>query len=338
MAVKAFICGCEGTVLNTSEQAFLFSEQPWGLILFKRNIAETGQVRALVQAFRQTVGRPDAPVLIDQEGGRVQRMGPPNWDKFPSARAIGELYRAEPLAGLKAARAVGSLIAADLAEVGITVDCLPVLDVPQPGSHDVIGDRAYGESPQEIAVIARAVAEGLMQAGVLPVIKHMPGHGRAEADSHLALPRVGASLAELERVDFVPFAALADLPLAMTAHVVYEAIDADNPATLSAKVMREVVRGAIGYDGLVMTDDLSMQALSGSLAQRAEAAIAAGCDILLHCNGRLEEMREVAGVAPVLAGKAGARAAAALARLPAPRPLERRRSLLAALAAVGENA
>jgi len=337
MAVKAFICGCEGTVLNTAEQAFLFSEQPWGLILFKRNIAEQAQVHALVQAFRQAVRRPDAPVLIDQEGGRVQRMGPPHWEKYPPARAIGELYRADPVAGLKAARAAGSLIAADLAQVGITVDCLPVLDVPHSGSHAVIGDRAYGENPQAIAVVARAVADGLMQGGVLPVIKHMPGHGRATADSHLALPRVAAPLAELERVDFVPFAALADLPLAMTAHVVYEAVDADHPATLSAKVISEVVRGAIGYEGLVMTDDLSMQALSGSLAARGEAAIAAGCDMLLHCNGRLDEMREVARVAPHLAGKAGARATAALARLRPPRPIERR-SLMAALAAVGENA
>ncbi len=337
MAVKAFICGCQGPALNTAEQAFLSSEQPWGLILFKRNIVDRTQVRALVQSFRGAVGRPDAPVLIDQEGGRVQRMGPPHWEKYPAARAIGDLYRADPLAGLKAARAAGSLMAADLADVGINVDCLPVLDVPQPGSHAVIGDRAYGDGPEEIAVIARAVAGGLMAGGVLPVIKHMPGHGRAEADSHLALPRVRTPLAELERVDFMPFAALADLPLAMTAHVVYEAVDAERPATLSAKVMREVVRGAIGYDGLVMTDDLSMQALSGSLSARAEAAVAAGCDMLLHCNGRLDEMHEVAGAAPVLAGKAEARAAAALARLQAPQPGDRR-SLLAALEAVGENA
>jgi len=336
MAVKAFICGCEGTVLNTAEQAFLSSEQPWGFILFKRNIAEQAQIHALVQAFRRAVGRPDAPVLIDQEGGRVQRMGPPNWDKFPSARAIGDLYRADPLAGLKAARAAGAWLAADLAEVGITVDCVPVLDVPQPGSHAVIGDRAYGEDPQEIAVIARAVAQGLIEGGVLPVIKHMPGHGRAEADSHHALPRVAAPLAELERTDFVPFAALADLPLAMTAHVVYEAVDPGHPATLSAKVIAEVVRGAIGYDGLVMTDDLSMQALSGSLSQRAQAAIAAGCDMLLHCNGRLDEMREVAEAAPLLAGKAETRAAAALARLRPPCPGDRQ-GWLAALAPVGEN-
>ncbi len=334
---KAFICGCEGTRLNAAEQAFLAAEQPWGLILFKRNIAEPAQIRGLVGAFREAVGRPDAPVLIDQEGGRVQRMGPPGWRAYPAARAIGDLYRADRLAGLKAARAAGRLIAADLSEAGINVDCLPVLDVPQPGSHPVIGDRAYGEAPEEIAVLARAAAEGLMAGGVLPVIKHIPGHGRATADSHHDLPRVSASLADLERVDFVPFAALADLPLAMTAHMIYEAVDAERPATLSPRVMAEVVRGAIGYDGLVMTDDLSMQALSGTLDARATAAIDAGCDMLLHCNGHLDEMRAVAGAAPVLQGRAEARAHAALARLQTPCEGDRE-SLLAALACVAHNA
>ena len=318
MAVKAFICGCEGLTLSAAEAAFATAQEPWGLILFKRNIADTAQIRGLVAAFRAAVGRTDAPVLIDQEGGRVQRMGPPNWRAYPPASAIGALYRKDALAGLKAARAGGRAIAADLNEAGITVDCLPVLDVPQPGSHPVIGDRAYGDDPAAVAMLARAAAEGLMAGGVLPVIKHIPGHGRADADSHHGLPRVSASLAELERVDFVPFAALADLPMAMTAHMVYEAVDAHRPATLSPRVMTEVVRGLIGYDGLVMTDDLSMQALSGSLAERAAAAVAAGCDMLLHCNGRLDEMRQVAGAAPVLAARAEDRAQAALCRLRAP--------------------
>ncbi len=337
MAVKAFICGCEGFKLSAAEVAFIAAEEPWGLILFKRNVADTAQIRALVEAFRTAVGRADAPVLIDQEGGRVQRLGPPNWRAYPPARAFGALYRKDALAGLKAARAGGRAIAADLHAAGISVDCLPVLDVPQPGSHPVIGDRAYGDCPEAVAMLARAAAEGLMAGGVLPVIKHIPGHGRADADSHHGLPRVTATLAELERVDFVPFAALADLPMAMTAHMVYEAVDAERPATLSPRVMAEVVRGLIGYDGLVMTDDLSMQALSGSLAERAEAAVAAGCDMLLHCNGRLDEMRRVAGAAPVLAGRAEERAHAALARRRAPDGAGAASSL-AALEALTENA
>jgi beta-N-acetylhexosaminidase len=330
MAAKAFICGCEGDVLSAAEEAFMAAEVPWGLILFKRNISSPDRLRALVTRFRDVVGRADAPVLIDQEGGRVQRLGPPHWRIYPSARRIGTLYERRPLAGLRAARAVGRLIAGDLAEVGITVDCLPVADVPKPGSHLVIGDRAYGERAEQVALLARAAAAGLMQGGVLPVIKHLPGHGRAAADSHLELPRVSAPLAELERDDFAVFAALADLPLAMTAHVVYEAVDAERPATLSPRVMAEVVRGAIGYDGLVMTDDLSMGALAGSLRERGKRAIAAGCDMLLHCNGRLEEMAEVARAAPVLAGKAAERAERALALLPPPAAVDRA-ELLAAL-------
>jgi beta-N-acetylhexosaminidase len=337
MAVKAFICGCQGLELTSPEAVFVADEHPWGLILFKRNIADPAQVRALVGQFRDIAGRSDAPVLIDQEGGRVQRMGPPDWRVYPSARRIGEAYRRDRLAGLGAARAGGRLMALDLADVGINVDCLPVLDVPHPGSHPIIGDRAYGDTAEEIAILARAVAEGLLAGGVLPVIKHIPGHGRALADSHFELPRVTSPLAELERVDFLPFAALADLPLAMTAHMIYEAVDADRPATLSPRVMAEVVRGRIGYDGLVMTDDLSMQALSGTLGERAEAAIAAGCDMLLHCNGRLAEMAQVAGAAPVLAGKVQERAYAALARLRAPQEVDGD-GLLAAMGALAENA
>jgi beta-N-acetylhexosaminidase len=270
-------------------------------------------VRALTDALRETTGRADAPVLIDQEGGRVQRMGPPHWRAYPSGRrylSAGGVENGPALARLGA-----RLMAHDLAAVGITVDCAPVLDVPVPGASDVIGDRAYGTDPETVAVFGRAVAEGLLAGGVLPVIKHVPGHGRATADSHLALPVVDAPREELEARDFRPFRALRDLPLAMSAHVVFSAIDPDGPATTSARVIGEVVRGAIGFDGLLMTDDLSMKALTGSFRDRTEAAFRAGCDVALHCNGERAEMEGAAAGAPALAGDALRRAEAALARL-----------------------
>jgi beta-N-acetylhexosaminidase len=338
MTARAFIAGCSGLELTPDERAFFRDAAPWGFILFKRNVEAPEQVRALADALRETVGRADAPILIDQEGGRVQRMGPPHWRRYPPGRVYGGLAVNDPLAGREVARLAARLIAHDLRSVGITVDCLPVLDVPVPGAHDIIGDRAYAEEPGAIAVLGRAAAEGLLAGGVLPVVKHIPGHGRAAADSHEALPVVHASRRELE-VDFEPFRILSDMPLAMTAHVVYTAFDAEDPATTSRKVVDEVIRGAIGFDGLLMSDDLSMKALSGSFRERTEAALAAGCDVALHCNGNLEEMQAVATGAPSLSGKAQRRAENALDRIRHQAepidPVEAHARLTAALAAVG---
>lgn len=314
MSVRAFIAGCSGLALTEEEVAFFRESRPWGFILFRRNIGTPEQVLALTGALRDCVGRADAPVLVDQEGGRVQRLGPPHWPKYPAGRAFAALRLNDPLQLRETVRLSAMLMARDLLAVGITVDCLPVLDVPVAGAHDVIGDRAYGADPSSVAVLGRAAAEGLMAAGVLPVMKHVPGHGRAGVDSHLHLPVVTATRRRLEQ-DFLPFRINADLPMAMTAHVVYSAIDPERPATISRKVVSGIIRRKIGFDGLLMTDDLSMKALGGGFRERTEAAFAAGCDMALHCNGDLAEMRAVAEGAPVLAGKAARRAKAALARL-----------------------
>jgi len=311
MTVSALILGCSGRSLTAEETAFFRAVKPRGFILFRRNIGTPDEVRALTAALRDTVGRADAPVLVDQEGGRVQRMGPPHWPVYPpGGRFAGFGREAAAMARLGA-----RLMAHDLAEVGINVDCAPVLDVPSEGSHDIIGDRAYGREPDAVAEIGRAVAEGLMEGGVLPVVKHMPGHGRAACDSHKDLPVVDAPRDALEARDFRPFRALADLPLAMSAHVVFTAIDPERPATQSATVIREIVRGAIGFDGLLMTDDLSMHALTGPFRARTEAAFRAGIDVALHCNGERAEMEAVAEGAPALAGESLRRAERALALL-----------------------
>lgn len=322
MAAGAFICGSSGTKLTPDEVAFLRESDPWGFILFRRNIDTPEQTRALTEHFRSIVGR-DAPVLVDQEGGRVQRLGPPHWPRYPPGRRFGDIYAGDPLAGLAAARSTARLIADDLYRLGITVDCLPLCDVPQPGSHDIIGDRAYAEAPEPVALLARAVMAGLMEGGVLPVVKHVPGHGRAHADSHLSLPIVDTPRDDLARIDFMPFAALADAPMAMTAHVVYSALDPRAPATLSASIIRSVIREKIGFGGLLMSDDLSMNALAGSLGERASGAITAGCDVALHCNGDLEEMQAVAASAGTLSGPSLARADAALAAARPPHDLDR---------------
>ncbi len=309
---KAFISGCAGPVLSHDEIAFFRREQPFGLILFQRNCRAPDQVRALTAAFRQAVGRPDAPVLIDQEGGRVRRLKPPHWPDYPAAAVLGALHATDPAAGLSAAWLHGRLIAADLGDLGIDVDCLPVLDVSGPGTSQAIGDRSFGDDPARVAALGGALAEGLMDGGVLPVMKHLPGQGRATADSHVALPLVDDAPEVLATSDFAPFAALAHLPMAMTAHVVYSAIDPAKPATASPVVIRDIIRGRIGFDGLLISDDVSMNALSGDYGERAAAIYAAGCDIVLHCNGRAEEMLAVADAAPVLAGFSGERAARAL--------------------------
>jgi beta-N-acetylhexosaminidase len=313
MAARAFITGLAGQVLTADERSFLCESRPWGLILFKRNIEDKAQVSALVDDCREALGNPNVPVLVDQEGGRVQRMGPPHWPKYPPGAAYGAVYDTDVGAGLRMSWLGGRLLAHDLTEVGINVDCLPLADVPIPGSDNVIGDRAYGTTPDKVAAIAAAVAEGLQDGGVLPVLKHIPGHGRANADSHQRLPVVQAPRAELEATDFAAFRLLKSLPLGMTAHVVFTACDPVLPVTTSATMIREVIRGFIGFDGLLMSDDISMGALSGSIGERSRAAIAAGCDVVLHCNGRLDEMQAVSAQTPELAGDAARRAAAALA-------------------------
>ncbi|MDB5432716.1 MAG: beta-N-acetylhexosaminidase [Caulobacter sp.] len=315
MSETACILGCAGLTLTADEAAFFRAVRPWGFILFKRNIDTPDQVRALTAALRETVGRADAPILIDQEGGRVQRLGPPHWPKYPPGRAYGQLKTNDPLVRREITRLGARLMAHDLRALGINVDCVPVLDVPSPDAHDIIGDRAYGDTVDEVAALGRAAAEGLIAGGVLPVIKHMPGHGRAMADSHMDLPVVAASLEALEGRDFEPFRILSDMPMAMSAHVVYTAVDPKAPATTSRKAIRSVIRGSIGFDGLLMTDDLSMKALKGDFTARAKAALAAGCDMVLHCNGAMEEMTAVVAGCRPLAGKAKRRAEAALGRL-----------------------
>jgi beta-N-acetylhexosaminidase len=334
MTSRAFITGIAGYALTGEEKSFLKSEKPWGFILFKRNIKSPDQVKALVEELRATLGN-NAPILIDQEGGRVQRLGPPDWPVYPPGAVYDRLYRTDQSAGLKAARLGARLIASDLNALGIDVDCLPLADVPTADGDPVIGDRAYGHEPQQVSAVARAVADGLLAGGVLPVLKHIPGHGRATADSHHKLPVVDAAKMELEQIDFAAFKPLADLPMAMTAHVVFSAIDPIAPATTSATMVREVIRAAIGFEGLLMSDDVSMNALSGSIAERSKASFAAGCDVVLHCNGKLDEMRAVASASPELSGQAKVRAERALAQRRTPEAIdieEARRAFAAMIA------
>lgn len=323
MSTRAFITGVSGPELTAEERTFIRAARPWGFILFKRNVSTPAQVAALVSELRDSVGNLDAPVLIDQEGGRVQRLGPPHWPVYPPGAVFSTLYDIDSALGLTAARLSARLIAADLADLGITVDCLPLADVPVAGADAVIGNRAYGTEPGKVAAIARAVTEGLEQGGVLPVLKHIPGHGRATADTHFKLPTVDTSRDELMRTDFAAFKPLSDLPMAMTAHVVFSAVDPVHPATTSATMIEQVIRGAIGFQGLLMSDDVSMNALAGTLAERTRAIVSAGCDMVLHCNGNIEEMRDVVSQTPELTGKALERANRALAARKAPRALDR---------------
>ena len=323
MSSRAFITGISGLELGADERRFIRAERPWGFILFKRNIDTPAQVTSLVRELRETVGSADAPVLIDQEGGRVQRLGPPHWPVYPPGAVFGQLYDITPELGFKAARLSSRLIAADLIELGITVDCLPLADIPVAEADAVIGNRAYGTEPAKVAAIARAVTDGLVEGGVLPVLKHIPGHGRATADSHFRLPTVNTSREELNRTDFAAFQPLADLPMAMTAHVVFSALDSAHPATTSATIISQVIRGVIGFQGLLMSDDVSMNALAGTIAERTRAIVDAGCDMVLHCNGKLDEMRDVASETPELTGKALERANRALASRHQPQPLDR---------------
>ena len=308
---KAMILGCGGLTLSDDERAFFRSERPWGFILFARNVSEARQLADLVSDLRDCVGEVDTPVLIDQEGGRVQRIKPPLTPSYPPAAKIGAVHLRDPQAGRRAAWLLGRLQAADLARFGINVDCLPVLDVAAEGCHDAIGNRAFSSSAETVAKLGAQAAEGLMAGGVLPVMKHIPGHGRARVDSHLELPVVDVSGEQLETQDFVPFRTLAALPMAMTAHIVYSQIDAEGPATTSRKVVDEVIRQSIGFDGLLISDDTSMKALSGDFATKTGAIFNAGCDVILHCNGVMDEMTEVAANTPVLSGKSERREQAA---------------------------
>ena len=313
----AAILGCLGPRLRAEERAFFAETQPWGFILFARNLETPDQVRRLTQALRDAVGR-DAPILIDQEGGRVQRLGAPHWRQW--LPPLEQMSRG----GADAMRAMflrSRLIADELRALGIDVNCSPMADVADAGTHPFLKNRCYGMDAETVTRAARAVADGLMAGGVLPVMKHIPGHGRAAVDSHLDLPVVPEDAAALRARDFAPFAALADLPMAMTAHVVYSAFDATDPATTSAAMVR-LIRDEIGFRGLLMTDDISMQALRGDLAERCGAARAAGCDLVLHCNGDLAEMRVVTEVAGALDGAALMRAAAALAARPGVLPID----------------
>lgn len=326
MPVRAAIYGCAGPKLTDAERRFFADAEPWGFIIFARNIETPAQVKTLTAELCEIAGR-EVPVLIDQEGGRVARFRPPHWRPYPAGRLYGDLYARSREQGLEAARLASRLIAAELSAAGVNVDCLPVLDVPMPGAHDVIGNRAYGETPEPVIALGRAAAEGLLEGGVLPIVKHIPGHGRAGVDSHLSLPMVETDAKTLNETDFAPFKALADMPIAMTAHVVYTAIDADAPATTSRKVIGDIIRGLIGFDGFLMSDDVSMQALKGTIAERTRASLKAGCDIVLHCNGKMDEMEAVAGEAPMLAGDALRRSTAALDRLAAPEDFDERSGL-----------
>jgi beta-N-acetylhexosaminidase len=299
---KAFISGCKGLTITPDEKAFFADERPWGFILFGRNIGEASQIADLTASLRDSIGNPDAPVLIDQEGGRVQRIRPPLVQQYPNGAAIGEIYRRDREQGLRAAWLMSRLHAFDLMRLGITIDCLPVLDVPIEGSSEVIGNRAYGYDPHAVAEIGAAAAAGLKAGGMLPVMKHMPGHGRAFVDSHHKLPVVDVPFEELAKSDFLPFVAMKDELMGMSAHIVFTAIDPDNPATTSSKVVRDVIRGHIGFDGLLMSDDVSMNALAGNIEERARGIIAAGLDLVLHCHGIMDEMDQVARVVPIIAG------------------------------------
>ncbi len=315
---KAFITGVSGPVLTEQERAFLRAEPPAGLILFARNCETEEQIRGLVYAFKEAVGTDRLLVLIDQEGGRVQRLRPPLARLLPPAAAFVAHHPGDVAGAMAAASVVAQATALELRALGVNTSCAPVLDVPVAGAHDIIGNRAYARDPETIIALGGAVADGLMRGGVLPVVKHIPGHGRATADSHLQLPRVTTSEAELMASDFVPFKALAHIPAAMTAHVVFTSIDPNHPASTSLIVTRRILRGHMGFDGLLMSDDLSMKALTGTYGERTRAVLFAGSDLALHCNGGLAEMREVAAAAPALAGPALRRFEAALAVARAP--------------------
>jgi beta-N-acetylhexosaminidase len=308
------ILGLGGEAVSDDERSLFSEAQPAGFVLFARNCRDRDQLRSLTDSLRTLSGRDDVPILIDQEGGRVARLKPPEWPAFPAAWRFAELYARAPISAIEAARVNAQAIAILLAEVGINTDCLPVLDVRQEGTHDVIGDRALGDEPMQVAALGRAMLGGLEAGGVCGVVKHMPGHGRAGSDSHVELPVVDAD-EEAMAIDLAPFLALRDAPMAMTAHVLYRAWDADRPASVSPIVIGEVIRGQIGFDGLLMSDDIAMEALSGSHAERAKAAIDAGCDVALHCSGKFEDNAAIADALGEMSDTAHERLRRAMARI-----------------------
>jgi beta-N-acetylhexosaminidase len=333
----SLIVGLSGVIMTDDERRFYRDVRPAGLILFRRNVFDRGQFERLVDDVREAVGREDFLVLIDQEGGRVQRLKPPIARALPAAAAYAELYARDPEAAKRAAFAVARLTGEELRAYGITMNCAPVADLPVEGAHEIISDRAYGSNVAQVVALARAVAEGYLAGGVVPVVKHIPGHGRATADSHLSLPVVSTPHATLSETDFAPFKVLADLPAAMTAHVVYSAIDAENPASTSAIVTNDVIRSEIGFHNLLLSDDLSMKALSGPMRARSEAVIAAGSDLALHCNGDLDEMRAAAEGVPALGGRAAERFAAACACVSRSDPYDRKEALQLLAGLLGEQ-
>lgn len=308
----AAIFGCAGPRLEAAERNLYGSADPVGFILFARNIESPEQVRALVAELRDSTGSSDALVLIDQEGGRVARLKPPHWRAAPPASRFGELARRDIDAAKRAVWLNARLIAAELADLGISANCLPVLDLPVEGAHEAIGDRAFADDVDTVATLGRAACEGMLDGGILPVVKHIPGHGRALVDSHEDLPSVSASRAILEASDFEPFRRLADMPVAMTGHILFDDIDPERAATVSPVVVNEIIRGHIGFGGLLLSDDLSMRALGGTLTERVEKSLAAGCDIALHCNGEMAEMEAVREGARPLDAAASARLRRAL--------------------------
>jgi len=310
--MQAAIYGFVGGALTPDERAFFRDAHPAGYILFRRNCIDRGQLRAVTDELRSIHGREDVPILIDQEGGRVARMQPPVWPAFPNAGQFDDLYRKAPMSAIEAARVNAEALGLVLKECGINVNCLPLLDVRQPGAHDIIGDRALGSEPMQVAALGRAVIEGMRAAGVVGVVKHMPGHGRSMSDSHVELPVVTASEEELER-DIEPFWTLKDAPMGMTAHVVYTAWDGAQCGSLSRIVIERIIRGRIGFDGLLMSDDLGMHALAGGFEERARGVLAAGCDLALHCSGVMEEMVAVAKGARPMEEKARERLERAMA-------------------------
>jgi len=315
--MQAAIYGLAGLELTDSERDFFRDADPAGFILFKRNCETREQVRRLTDSLRELSGRPDVPILIDQEGGRVARMKPPEWPAFPAAERFAALYQVAPSSAIEAVRANTRAVALMLREVGVNVDALPLLDVRQEGASDIIGDRALGSDPMQVAALGRAVLDGLASAGVVGIVKHIPGHGRALVDSHKELPVVTASEQELE-VDLEPFERLSGAPMGMMAHVVYTVWDAERPASMSPTIIREIVRGRIGFDGWLMSDDLGMEALQGDFGARAAGVVAAGCDVALHCSGKMDEMVAVAEAVPAMAAEAEARMVRAMATAAAP--------------------
>jgi beta-N-acetylhexosaminidase len=310
--MQAAIYGLEGVELTTNERHFFRDADPAGFILFKRNCETREQLVRLTTSLRELTGRPEVPILIDQEGGRVARMKPPEWPAFPPAERFADLYRIAPSAAIEAARANARAIALMLSEVGINVDALPLLDVRREGASDIIGDRALGSEPMQVAALGRAVLDGMASAGVVGIIKHMPGHGRALVDSHKELPVVTATAEELQ-VDIEPFERLSSAPMGMTAHVVYLAWDEERPASMSPIVISQIIREQIGFDGFLMSDDIGMEALKGDPGARAAGVVAAGCDVALHCSGVMEEMVRVASAVPAIGAAGEARLSRAMA-------------------------